>query len=220
MYLAIATRPDISYAIGVISRHLENPSKSDVASVKRILKYIKGSTNFGILFSNNVKLSIVGYSDADYASDVETRCSTSGYLFTLGSGVISWCSEKQKCVALSATESEYIAASEAIRELVWFKRLILELLPDFDEVPEFRINNQSAIKLMVFHKRTKHIDVRYNFIRKIYDEKMFIIKYVPSNEQIADVFTKALPKGQFENLRKKMDVYSSDNWILCVIFWI
>lgn len=136
LYLSVATRPDISFAVGVVSRYMENPSEANVNAVKRIFKYVKGTINHGIKYESNIKIGLVGFSDADYAGDKQTRRSTSGYVFTVGSGPISWCSEKHKSVSLSTTESEYIAASNAIKELVWLKRLIDELV-DESKVPDF-----------------------------------------------------------------------------------
>lgn len=119
MYLAVATYPDISYAVGNISRYMEKPTIVHEQAAKRILKYLKGTCSYGIFYSSDGTYQMNGYSDADYAGDIETRRSTSGYVFLYGSGTISWCSERQKSVSLSTTESEYIAASNAIKELVW-----------------------------------------------------------------------------------------------------
>ena len=126
MYLSIGTRPDITFAVGVVSRYLERPAPAHVNAVKRILKYIKGSISTGILYKANHEFDFVGYSDADYAGDTETRKSTSGYVFHIGSGVVSWASEKQQSVSTSSTESEYVAACQAVKELVWLKGLMSE----------------------------------------------------------------------------------------------
>lgn len=153
----------------------------------------------------------VGYSDADYAGDISTRRSTSGYVFLLGGNNISWCSERQKSVALSTTESKYIAASNAVKELVWLQRLLNELQPNDINEPMFCMDNEGAIRLVrnpEFHKRTKHIDVRYHFIRERFQEGAFDLTNVPSDEQLADIFTKPLPKAKFECLRGLLRVES------------
>lgn len=213
MYLAIATRPDISYAIGNCSRFMENPAPVHVNAVKRILKYINGTLNFGLFYINDSEFYLRGFSDADYAGDVDNRRSTSGCLFLLGTCVISWFSTKQRSVTLSTTESEYVAAAEAVKELIWLKRLLSEIAPDIEQIPRFYMDNQSAIKIVKnpeFHKRTKHIEVRYHFIREKYERKEFLLEYVSSNEQLADVFTKALARNKFEFFRNKMNIVNSN----------
>lgn len=210
MYLAVATRPDICYAIGMVSRYLEDPKMVHECAVKRILKYIKGTIDFGILYSNNGDHRLCGFSDADFGGDVETRKSTSGYAFLLNNGIISWCSSRQKCVSLSTTESEYVSASDAVKELVWLNQFFNEILPESsNDKILFHMDNQSAIRLIKnpeFHKRTKHIDVRYHFIREKFEEGQFDLQYISSAEMIADIFTKALPKQRFEHLRSMMGV--------------
>lgn len=126
------------------------------------MKYIKGTADHGIFFDAKCNINLEAFSDADYAGDRETRRSTSGFVFMLGSGAITWCSQRQKCVALSTTESEYIAASEAVKELIWLERLLSDLITKQNLSPKLFMDNQSAIRLIKnpeFHKRTKHIDV-------------------------------------------------------------
>lgn len=212
IYLAIATRPDISYAIGSCSRFMEKPSQMHANAVKRILKYVKGTLNFGIYYESNCDFGLRGYSDADYAGDVDNRRSTLGYAFLYGSCLISWCSAKQRSVTLSTTESEYVAAAEAMKELIWLKRLLKEIAPEDDRWPQFYMDCQSAIKLVKnpeFHKRTKHIEVRYHFIREKYEKGEFDLEYVSTDKQIADVFTKPLSKTKFAFFREKMNVLGS-----------
>lgn len=135
--------------------------------------------------------------------------------FFYNKSIISWCSSRQQSVSLSTTESEYIAASDAVKELIWLKRLFGELLPEQSESAiSFFMDNMSAIRLVKnpeFHKRTKHIDVRYHFIRTKYEEGMFDLEHVSSKEMIADIFTKALPRERFEFLRASMGITSKEN---------
>lgn len=126
IYLATATRPDISFAVGVVSRYLDAPTQAHVCAVKRIFRYLKGTTRMGIVYKKQHVLKLVCYSDADYASDTQTRRSTTGYVFLLGSGPVSWSSQRQRCVSLSTTESEYVAASQAVKEMIWLHKLLLE----------------------------------------------------------------------------------------------
>lgn len=209
MYLAIATRPDISYAIGNVSRYMENPTVAHERALKRILKYIAGTKNHGILFKHNGNHQLHGFSDADYAGDVDSRKSTSGYVFLFNDSTISWRSSLQKCVSISTTESEYVSASEAVKEMVWLKRLYEELAPNQQTETCFYMDNMSAIRLVKnpeFHRRTKHIDVRYHFIREKFNDGLFKLEHVSTDEMIADIFTKALPKIRFEYLRTMMGI--------------
>lgn len=208
MYLAIGTRPDICYAVNLLSRFMENPSQAHVTAVKRVIRYIKGTSEYGIFFetSNHLKFSI--YSDADFAGCTDTRKSTTGYCILLNSSIISWCSEKQKSVSLSTTESEYISASQSIREMIWIYRLLKNLGVSFSQ-PVLFVDNQSAIKLIKnpeLHKRSKHIDVKYHFIREKLREELFDLKYVKTDQQLADIFTKSLPRNSFEKLRDLLKI--------------
>lgn len=208
MYLAVATRPDISYAIGIVSRFLNKPKEAHVNAVKRILKYLRGTTDFGIIFDSDTKRDIVCYSDSDYANDPDTRRSTSGNVFMLGTSAISWASQRQKCVALSSTEAEYIAAALAMKEMVWIDRLMDDIWSKHEE-PSMLVDNQSAIRLiknMEFHKRTKHIDVMYNFVREKFRDGFFKLSYVNTNNQVADIFTKPLPRHKFQKFRSLMGI--------------
>lgn len=208
MYLAIGTRPDIAYAVSVASRFLENPTIVHERAAKRILRYIKKTLNFGILYTQD-DANIVAYSDADFAGDTSTRKSTSGSVLFFGNNIISWSSERQQSVSLSTTESEYIAASQCVKELVWLKRLLCEILDRDDIEAILYMDNQSAKRLVKnpeFHKRSKHIEIRYHFIREKYEAKIFDLKYVATNDMIADVFTKALPATKFNELVRKLNV--------------
>lgn len=210
MYLSIATRPDITHALIVASRYMEQPTLTHERAVKRILKYINKTFNHGIFYSSNQTLNLDAYSDANFAGDIDTRRSTSGFV-CLYNGPISWCSELQKCVSLSTAESEYIAGASCVRELVWLKNIFCEILGD----SKFKINlfmdNESAIRLTKnpeFHKRSKHIDIKYHFIREKFSENLFKIGHVSTNDMIADIFTKSLPAQKFNFFKEKMNIVS------------
>lgn len=130
-FLADKTRPDICFAVNFLSRFMEKPTDAHVAAVKRVIKYIKKTLNVGLFYFSNTTFEVRCYSDADFAGCVDTRRSTTGFCITLGGSLLSWCSERQALVSRSTTESEYIAGSEAIRELIWMKRLITELIGPF-----------------------------------------------------------------------------------------
>jgi hypothetical protein len=151
-----------------------------------------------------------GYSDSDLAGDIDDRKSTSGMVFYLGCNPISWCSQKQKVVALSSCEAEYIAASSAACQGLWLGRLLTDLMMKKEVEPiVLRIDNQSAIALCknpVFHERTKHIEIRYHFIRDCVEAGSIDVQYVCTNEQLADILTKALSRPKFQEMRCKIGV--------------
>lgn len=209
LYLAVVSRPDLSFAVGMASRHMENPTREDVCAVKRVLRYLKGTSNLRIQFSSGAALQLVGYCDADYAGDKESRRSTSGCVFMVGGAAISWRSERQSVVATSTTEAEYIAAAEAVKEMIWLKRFLEEMTGSCIK-PLLRMDNQSAMKLIdnpVMHRRTKHIDVRYHFVRDEKQKKTFSLEFVRTNEQLADFLTKGLSKEKLIINRKAIQLF-------------
>lgn len=218
MYLAIGTRADIAYAVGVASRFMEKPTVMHERAVKRILKYLKNTLTFGILFSSDKNNNLYAYSDADYAGDIDTRRSTSGSVFMYASGAISWNSARQKSVSASTTESEYIAASLCVRELTWVKQLFTEIFNSDALKVKLYMDNQSAIRLIKnpeFHKRTKHIDVAYHMIREKYEQQLFCLEYISTKEMLADIFTKSLPSPTFKYLTTKLGIVSNSEQQIC-----
>ena len=149
-----------------------------------------------------------GFTDADYAGCVESRKSRSGFVFLLNGGPVSWSSQRQSVVALSTTEAEYIALSHGTKEAIWLRRILNDLNIKCESVP-ISIDNQSAIKLAnnsEYHKRSKHIDIRFHFIRDVVSKREIEIKYVMSKNQLADLLTKPLPKQQFSHLRDCLNI--------------
>ncbi|XP_066590602.1 uncharacterized protein [Prorops nasuta] len=216
MYLTVGTRPDIAFSLGVVSRFLENPDKIHWNAVKRIFKYLKGTFDYGLYFKANTELSLVAFSDADFAGDTGTRKSTSGFVVKLGECTISWCLQRQRAVALSTTESEFVAAAQTIKHLIWLDRLFIEILKHRKGEIKVFMDNQSAIRLLKnpeFHNKSKHIDIKYCFARDKYEEGFFELIYTPTKEQIADILTKPLAREQFNVLRKKLNVKSKKEFI-------
>ncbi|KAG3230714.1 hypothetical protein PI124_g24188 [Phytophthora idaei] len=166
MHLMTATRPDIAYAVGYVSRFMENPQDEHWVAVKRIFRYLQGTETHGICFKPGDNIDYRGYSDADWAGDLADRKSTSGYTFMLMGAPVSWGSKKQSSVSLSTSEAEYIALSLAIQEGKWIHRLLCEILAATNDTgPELKIreDNQSCIKMTknpVSHGRAKHIDIK------------------------------------------------------------
>ncbi|KAL5795083.1 hypothetical protein ACOSP7_003677 [Xanthoceras sorbifolium] len=206
IYLTL-TRPDISYAVGVMSRYMQNPKKSHLEAVRRILRYVKSTIDYGLMYKKGENCKLVGYCDADYAGDHDTRRSTTGYMFTLGSGTISWCSKRQPTVSLSTTEAEYRAAAMAAQESTWLIQLMNDLHQQVDYAVPLYCDNQSAILLAenpVFHARTKHMEVHYHFVREKVLQEEIEMRQVKTDEQVADLFTKSLSIGKFENFRRQL----------------
>jgi hypothetical protein len=205
-HLATKTRPDISFAVNYVSRYMQDPTEFDVKNVKRIFRYLQGTREYGLLYPSTRGPNTVCYSDSDFAgSGREGKMkSTSGYIVTIAGGPVAWLAKKQDIVATSVCEAEYISASLCCKELKYLKTLIHELTRE--EIPaELYVDNQSAIRLIQtgqMHSRTKHIDVRYYSISEKFDKGLFSIKYCPSQKNIADIFTKALPSEPFMKLRK------------------
>lgn len=208
LYLT-ATRPDLMFAASLLSRFMSKPSQTHFGVAKRVLRYIKGTINHGIYFAGGVGSNLIGYSDSDWAGSVDDMKSTSGYLFTLGSGAFCWNSKKQEVVAQSTAEAEYIAASSAVNHAVWLRKILNDLAKSQDDPTTIMVDNQSAIavaKNAVDHGRTKHIKVKFHAIRQAEKEGEVHLQYCPGESQIADMFTKALPKSRFEDLRLKIGV--------------
>jgi len=206
-YLAIGTRPDIANAVGEVSRFNSNYGKQHWAAVKRIMRYIKGTASMGIIFSKDHGSSISGYSDANYATDIDERKSTSGYVFTLGGGAVSWKSKRQKSVAASTTEAEYMALKLASQEAKWLKRLYEFISGSTQGSIRIAEDNQGAIKLAKnpqFHERTKHIDVCYHFTREAINDGTISIYGCNTKDMVADLLTKGISRDQFEKLRSGM----------------
>ncbi|WVZ62734.1 hypothetical protein U9M48_012444 [Paspalum notatum var. saurae] len=207
----VNSRPDIAYSVGVVSRYMEDPKEEHWTAVKRILRYLAGTTHYGCKYTrgSNLNQLLTGYSDSDHAGDKKDRKSTTGVVFFLGPNLITWTSQKQKVVALSSCEAEYIASAAAACQGVWLSRLIAELTGT--EVYKFRlfVDNQSAIELSknpVHHERSKHIDTRYHYIRECIDTGKIDIKHVGTQGQLADILTKPLGRVKFVEMRQKMNI--------------
>lgn len=200
LYLAISTRPDISHTASLLGQFNDCFSKNHWNAAKRVLRYLKGTKDQGIFYKRE-RSDIIGYVDADWAASACDRRSFSGFVFLLGGGAITWDSKKQRTVALSTTEAEYMAMAEAAKEIVHLRRFLLELGVSSANSINLCVDNMSAQKLAsnpIHHVRTKHIDVRYHFIREIVKSKQINLSHVSSSDMLADVFTKVLVKSKHE----------------------
>jgi transposase InsO family protein len=205
LYLANKSRPDISFQVGYCSRHQNSPNLNDLNNAKTIFRFVKGTTEKGIHFGKDDKV-LRGYCDSDFAGDPDTRRSTSGFVIWLNGGPVAWSSRKQSVVALSSTEAEFIAAAECCKELLFVRDLIYEITKERLEV-EMRVDNQSAIWLMkkgIMGRRSKHIDVKYYYLKEKIDENQISVKYCPTGSQLADILTKSLPAVKFEKCQKRL----------------
>ena len=205
MYAMVCTRPDIGYAVGVVSRYMSNPGREHWAAVKWILRYLRGTLSVCLRFGSG-KPTLEGYTDSDMSADADTSRSTSGYVMTYAGGAVSWQSRLQKAVALSTTEAEYMAAAEAGKEIVWMKEFISEL---GIRQEEFRLycDNQSAIHLAknaAYHSRTKHIQRRYHWIRERVEEGEFAVVKVHTDENGSDMLTKVLSAEKLSVCRQRI----------------
>jgi hypothetical protein len=198
------TRPDMVFSVGYLSRFMEAPYEDHLITVKRVLRYLAGTQGHGLHYARHTKgpPRLVGYSDANLGGDIDDRKSTSGIVFFLGGNPITWQATKQRIVALSSCEAEYVAAAAAACQ-GWLARLLTDMVGTEYGVSELLVDNQSAIALSknpVFHERSKHIDVRYHFIRDCVDEGSINIDYTATENQLADILTKALGRIRFLEL--------------------
>lgn len=209
MYAMVCTRPDISHAVSMVSRYMHNPGKGHWQAVKWILRYIHGTVDVGLKFQrDDMSKQLVGYVDSDYAGDLDKRRSTTGYVFTLAGGPVSWRSTLQSTVALSTTEAEYMAVTEAFKEAIWLQGLIKDLGIVQKNVNIF-CDSQSAIclaKNQVHHGRTKHIDVRFHFIREIIDEGNILLQKIQTAENPADMLTKVVSGIKFQHCKNLINI--------------
>ncbi|CAG7724410.1 unnamed protein product, partial [Allacma fusca] len=183
--------------------------ESHWTAAKNVLRYLKQTSGYGINYKSGGDMELKTYTDSDYAGCKISRKSTSGMLVFLNNALISWTSQKQPCVALSSTEAEYIAVSSGARESVWLRSLIEELGYPQTQPTRILVDNQSAIKLVKnpeMHSRTKHIQVRYHYIRELVEDEQVSIEYVHTSDQLADGLTKPLLKGKLEHNRSRLGI--------------
>lgn len=200
----VHTRPDIAHAVGIVSRYMERPTVLHMNAVKRILRYLKGTVSFGLVYTKGVgDYLLTGYSDSDLAGNIEDGRSIGGIAFYLNESLITRVSQKQRCVALSSCEAEFIAATAPTCQGVWLRSLLSQITNRKSNPVVIYIDNKSAIDLAknpVFHGHSKHIDIRYHFIRECIERGVIVIKQISTGEQRADVLTKAMTTAKFERM--------------------
>ena len=210
MYAMLGTRPDIAFPVSAVSRYASNPTQAHWGAVKRILRYLRSTLDYQLTFQGTIE-DLTGYTDSDWAGDHDTRRSTAGFIFHIGSGAISWQSKRQPIVALSTCEAEYIGQTQAAKEAIWLRNLLRELRPQDKESAAKAViifgDNQGAIALAKnpeFHARSKHIAIRHHFIREKVSEGTIDLQYTPTECQVADGLTKPLARDKFIEFRNAL----------------
>lgn len=204
MYLAIGTRPDISYAIQQLCKFLDSYGPVHWEAAKRVVRYLKGTRHLRLVLGSKHVARLLTYTDSDLTSFVDTHRSVSGYSCSLGSGVVTWSARQQKTVSLSTCEAEYVAASEAGKEIAWIRMLLQELGFQQPSASPLMCDNNGAIVLTEdasFHTKVKHIDIAFHSIRERIIQRQLKVHYVRTHENLTDIFTKALAKKDHGRLR-------------------
>ncbi|XP_021735132.1 uncharacterized protein LOC110701816 [Chenopodium quinoa] len=203
------TRPDISYVVQQVCLFMHSPLVEQLDALKRILRYIRGTTYFGLQLHKSSVSSLVSYTDADWGGCPDTRRSTSGYCVYLGDNLISWSSKRQPTLSKSSCEAEYRGVANVVSESCWVRNLLLELFLPISKATLVYCDNVIAIYLSsnpVQHQRTKHIEMDVHFVREKVQKGEVRVLHVPSRYQIADIFTKVLPKVLFDDFRDSLSV--------------
>ncbi|KAJ9535118.1 hypothetical protein OSB04_un001804 [Centaurea solstitialis] len=205
----LQTRPDMAYAVGVVSRYMQSARESHGGAIKHILRYLRGTTGYGIKYERMGQNQLIGYSDSSHNVDPDDGKSTTGHIFYYGSSPITWCSQKQDTVALSSCEAEFMAATATACQAIWLQDLLGEIMNKAQEKVVLRVDNKSAIELTknpVFHGRSKHIHTRFHFIRNCVENKQVEVEYIPGEEQKADILTKPLARTKFKEMRSLIGI--------------
>lgn len=212
LYASTISRPDLSQPASVLSRFISKWNDTHYQAAKHLLRYIRGTTDLCLVFDGNCgKRIIQGYADADWGGDLDTRRSTTGYIFKVYGGTIAWKSRRQPTVALSTTEAEYMASADAARQATWLRLLLddLQIGLTTNEPISILNDNNGCIALSknpVHHERSKHIAMRHHFLREKVEDHSVKLDFIPSADNLADMFTKALPQPAFEHLKKQIGI--------------
>jgi hypothetical protein len=206
LYIMLGTRPDIAYAVTKLSQFAVNPSREHLDKALYICRYLAGTPNYAIVYDGPSNNGLIAYTDSDWAADPIKRRSVTGYFFKLANGIISWQSRSQKTVALSSTEAEYMALSDCSRQAIWMKSIFAELGMPLGTIPIIG-DNQGSIFISsnpVQERRSKHIDIRYHYVRECIEEKKISIFFIDGSSNPADLFTKNLGEVKFTKFRQQL----------------
>jgi histone deacetylase 1/2 len=206
------TRPDLAFSVNKLSQYMSSPTLEHWKAIKRIFRYLQGTINHCLHIKPSTDLDIHGFSDADWATNVDDRKSTAGQCVFLGETLVSWSSRKQKVVSRSSTESEYRALADLAAEIAWIRSLLAELKLPLPRKPILWCDNLSAKALAsnpILHARSKHIEIDVHYIRDQVQQNEVVVAYVPTTDQISDCLTKPLSQTCFSQLREKLGVIHS-----------
>ncbi|GJV83156.1 hypothetical protein Tco_1523054 [Tanacetum coccineum] len=209
MYL-IASRPDLVFVVCMCARYQSKPTKKHLEAVKQVFRYLQGTINMGLWYPKDTAMALTAYADADHAGCQDTRRSTSGSAQFLGDKLVSWSSKKQTSMSISSTEAEYIAMSGCCAQILWMRSQLSDYGFAYNHIPLY-CDNKSAIALCcnnVQHSRSKHIDIRHHFIREQVEKGVVELYFVRTEYQLADIFTKALPRERFEFILPRLGMKS------------
>ena len=205
------TRPDIDYAVQQVCLHMHDPREPHLVALKRILRYLQGTLDLGLLLRPSTSSDLVVYTDADWVGYPDTRKSTSGYAVFLGENLIFWSSKRQSTVSKSSAEAEYRAVANRVAEATWLRQLLQELRAPLRRATLVYCDNISAVYMTsnpVQHQRTKHIEIDLHFVRERVAVGDLRVLHVPTSSQYADIFTKGLPSSLFMEFRTNLNVCS------------
>ncbi len=206
MYAMVGTRPDLAFPVNMVSQFMSRAGPSHWMAMKRIMRYLKGTLDLKLCLRGK-DVSLRGYCDADWGGDANEWHSTTGYIFFVGVGAISWNCKRQPTIALYTTEAEYMATSQCTKEAIWLRKLMMDVGLVQNGATNNMCDNQGCIALAknsIHHSRTKHIDIQHHFIREKLESGEIGLKYCPTQDMVADVLTKALAKERHQNLTKSM----------------
>ena len=211
MYLS-ATRPDILFAVSILSRFMHCASEVHLQAAKRVVRYIKDTLDYDVKYSHSHNFKLYGYSDSDWVGCVDDLRSTTSYCFTFGSGVFSWLSKKQEVITQSTAEAEYVAVVAAVNQALWIRKIMTDLHMEQEENTQIFVDNQAAISIAndpMFHGKIKHFKIKLFLLREVQREGEVKLLYCKTENQSVEILTKTLPKTRFEYLRQKLGVCSS-----------
>lgn len=212
MYLAVSTRPDIAHAVSVLSQYNTNYGKEHWVAAKRVLRYLRSTESIGLHYKKSDQ-KLTGFADADWGANLDDRRSYTGYIFKLSNAAISWDSRKQRTVAMSSTEAEYMSLSESCKEAIHLRRFLSEIMGPQNTTTIYNDNQGAGLlsKNPIFHNRTKHMDIRHHFVRENVMDGIIKIEYMTTNEMPADFLTKGLSTPKHDKCISKVGLLNIHN---------